>query len=394
MENTLLQRLRLSLGLTNFHESFYKELLNCQYNYISKAFNDSENFVFIDYYIPSEIFFAMGFIPVMSEHAVNFLASLGLVDDLLVKANNKLNDSGTCSFHKPMLIAFQNGLFPHPKAFLTTTLCRESAKCFSLTASMINSNFFCIDIPFTQNEKNIEYLRNQYIALAEYLEKLSGRKLDIDKFREIVKKSNVARGYLIKGNDLRKEKVLLLGNRMLRFGGSFCYHGTDEAIDISKGYYDMLKERSDNNEELLYKHRILWSHLRPFYDNKFFDNIEKNLGLSIAFEETNYVFWDKLDENDPFLAMAQKTMSWLYAGSVERRIGLLKEMVYDYKIEGVINFAHVNCRVLNPKQYLIKKELQKINIPILELSGDCIDRRNFSANQLLTRIEAFAELLD
>jgi len=395
--NELLERLRLAKGLEKFHESFFSRLIQCQYKFTEEAFNNIDRFAFIDYYIPSEIFFAMDLIPVMSEHSVNFLASLGLVDKLLLDANNELNDSGTCSFHKPIIPAFKGGLFPKPKIFATTTLCGESSKCFSMTADSIGTNYYSIDLPYSHDKEAIMYVRNQYVEFAKCLEKITGHKFDIDKLREVIKKSNTMRDYLVKGNELRKKgKALLYGSRMLRFGGSFCYHGTDEAIDIAKNYYEVLKERVDKGITPVKKeeHRILWIHLRPFYTNSFFDYMERELRMVIAYEETNHVFWRRMCEEDPFLGLATKSMDWLYAGDINRRISCIKEIIKDYRIDGVINFAHVNCRLLNPKQIFIKNEVDKMNIPQLELSGDCIDRNNFSEKQLLTRIEAFRELLN
>ncbi len=217
-------------------------------------------------------------------------------------------------------------MFPKAKLFATTTLCGESAKCFSLVANLLNSNHFCIDIPYTIDDKSIAYIKGQYIELVSFIEKLTGKKMDIDKFKECVKKSNVMRDYLVKGNDVRKTNVFLLGNQMLRFGGSFCYHGTDEAIDIAKSYYELLIQRK-NNKEYKERYRILWTHLRPFYENDFFNYMEDDLHMAIAFEEANDVFWRKLDENDPYMAMAEKTVDWLYTGNINKRINRLKEIV-------------------------------------------------------------------
>ena len=395
MENIFLQRLRLAKALVPFHEEFYQKLINCQYKYIKEAFEYPEKFIYIDYFVPSEIFFAMDLVPVMSEHSINFLASLGLVDDLLREANEDLQDSGTCSFHKPMIPIFKKNIFPKPLLFATTSLCNEAAMCFSYTAKQIDTNYFCVDLPYSRTEESIKYVAKQYEKLVYKLEKITGHRFDIDKLRETIKKSNVMRNYLVNGNDIRKKNpALISGSDMLRFGGHFCYHGTDEGIDIAKSYYEYLKNKNENRDYLHSKYRILWCHLRPFYENKFFEFIEKELGATIVCEEMNYIFWDELEANDPFLAMAHKTVDWLFCGNVERRLHNIRNIIRDYSIDGVINFSHVNCRVLNPKLFFLKREFEKLDITFLELIGDCIDRNNFSKEQLLTRVEAFCEVLE
>ncbi len=69
------------------------------------------------------------------------------------------------------------------------------------------------------------------------------------------------------------------------------------------------------------------------------------------------------------------------------------DTIKEYRIDGVVFFSHMNCRLFNPKLRIIKKSLDELGIPILELSGDCLDKRNYSRAQLATRLEAFVEML-
>ena len=51
--------------------------------------------------------------------------------------------------------------------------------------------------------------------------------------------------------------------------------------------------------------RLLWLHLKPYYDNMLMDLLEDKLQCRIAFEEMNYVHWEPLDPEKPFLSLAQ-----------------------------------------------------------------------------------------
>lgn len=397
LETPLTQRLRLAKGLSNFHDDYFQKLLECQHSYTSEAFNNPEKYVFIDYYIPAEIVHAFGLIPVMSEHAVNFMASMGMTDELLNLSDKHYLSSGTCTFHKPILPAFEKGIFEKPKAFMTTTLCNEAAKCFSMIANKYKKNFYCIDLPYDRSDEALDYVAEQYRKLVKKMSADFGIDFDINNLIQVLEKSNIMRDYLVKGNHERKQSPsLVYGSNMLRFGGSYSFHGTDDAIDIARSYYQLMKKRRLETSSPIQneKYRLLWCHLRPFYSNDFFEHMENGLGAVIAFEETNYIYWDKLDITDPFKALARKTMDWLYQGDVNRRIERMIEMCRDYDIDGVVHFSHINCRVLNPKVRPIKDALGKEKIPFLDLSGDCIDKRNFSSKQLLTRLEAFTEMLD
>ncbi|MBW2145018.1 MAG: 2-hydroxyacyl-CoA dehydratase [Deltaproteobacteria bacterium] len=53
-----------------------------------------------------------------------------------------------------------------------------------------------------------------------------------------------------------------------------------------------------------------------------------------------------------------------------------------------------SCRPWATPPLMGKKDLQeKLDIPILVVEGDSYDTRNYSAGQLRTRIESFAEIL-
>jgi benzoyl-CoA reductase/2-hydroxyglutaryl-CoA dehydratase subunit BcrC/BadD/HgdB len=42
---------------------------------------------------------------------------------------------------------------------------------------------------------------------------------------------------------------------------------------------------------------------------------------------------------------------------------------------------------------LFKDALQKIDIPLIHLDVDCVDERNYTQGQIMTRLEAFLEML-
>jgi len=252
-----------------------------------------------------------------------------------------------------------------------------------------------IDYPYKYTKESTRYLEKQYIELFKSLCNLSGQTLDIDRLRECLKKSNTAAHYLKKANDLRKgSPSLLYGGQMLKFINVMTLLGDDKAIEIAKEYYDFCIQRKESEEyPCNQKYRILWCNLGPVYDNYFYEYMEMELGAIIAFEEINTISWVQMNEQNPFLSLAEKTHEVHFVGDVQKRIQYLINLVHDYKIDGVVFFSHMNCRMFNPKFQLIKQALKKEGIPIVELSGDCFDKRNYSRAQLTTRLEAFIEML-
>ncbi|HEY48774.1 MAG TPA: 2-hydroxyacyl-CoA dehydratase [Dehalococcoidia bacterium] len=65
-----------------------------------------------------------------------------------------------------------------------------------------------------------------------------------------------------------------------------------------------------------------------------------------------------------------------------------------FNVDGAINFYPYSCREWVPTVIITKRMIEKeLGIPVLVLEGDCYDTRNYSAGQLRTRVETFAELV-
>jgi len=65
----------------------------------------------------------------------------------------------------------------------------------------------------------------------------------------------------------------------------------------------------------------------------------------------------------------------------------------EYSVNGAINPAHWGCRQSGGARVLFKEALQKVGVPLIHLDVDCVDERNYSHGQILTRLEAFMEML-
>ena len=62
--------------------------------------------------------------------------------------------------------------------------------------------------------------------------------------------------------------------------------------------------------------------------------------------------------------------------------------------EALVYFYHYSCRATAISPFIAKKAVEEeLNIPVLMLEGDSFDTRDYSAEALRTRVEAFAEML-
>jgi hypothetical protein len=80
--------------------------------------------------------------------------------------------------------------------------------------------------------------------------------------------------------------------------------------------------------------------------------------------------------------------------SVWGNIEFIKGYVELCKLDGIIYSHAVSCKGYTIPALMIKKEIEKqCRIPVMVMEGDIYDSRNYSAEQMRTRVETFAEML-
>lgn len=381
-----------------YYDDFYFSLIQTQYEYYKKVLNEPDKFVLKDIGLPSEIIFALGLTPAIIESIVGLKYPSQSNDQLLKEADKYFYGSGVCSFNKLALPVFESGGLPLPQAFACVALCQEAANNFAVLARKFKKEYFAVDIPYLPyqySQETVKYVARQFEELAHSLSGITGNGFDIDRLRQVIRNSNQASGYIYAGNELRKKRpALFFGGQMLKFTNIRIFFGTNDAVNLAKKYYEICQEKSSSSSTSVNeRYRILWCNFGLMYDDSFFEYMEKDLGAVIAFEEMNYSPSEPMDEKKPFLTLAKRFLDTPFIGDARKRANFLTQAAKEYHIDGIVNFSHLNCRLFNPKLRLIKEALNKEKIPLLELSGDSLDKKNYSRAQLTTRLEAFIEML-
>jgi len=369
------------------------------YHSFTEAYSGRKPVAWVNLFFPNELLYAIDYVPFLPEVAAALASGFKLSSSLLEKSESEWHSSDTCSFHRCAIGGALSDYMPIPDAVISTTnLCDGAARSFFLCSKIYDRNFFTLDIPFYLNEESIKYVSSQLKDLTAKLCEISGNKFDIDKLRAIIRLSNEARIYIKKSNEQRMADPSPLS----RFDGlSYILaltasQGLKEGIKIYKTLAAELRQKANKNyaagrqKDRL---RLLWMHLKPYYNNKIRETFINGYGAEIVFEEFNYVYWDEIDESDPFRGLAIKCLQNMGNGPVDRRISVIKKLISDYKIDAVIHFSHWGCKQSNGALRIIKEEISGMGIPFLSLDGDCVDSRNYSEGQYRTRIEGFFETI-
>lgn len=100
------------------------------------------------------------------------------------------------------------------------------------------------------------------------------------------------------------------------------------------------------------------------------------------------------DPARPLESLAEKILSNIWTGPLERRIEAVENMVKDYHIDEVVHFSHWGCRQSCGGASVIGDRLKQKGIPYMILYGDGADPDNYSPAQTRTRLQAMMEMLE
>jgi benzoyl-CoA reductase/2-hydroxyglutaryl-CoA dehydratase subunit BcrC/BadD/HgdB len=77
-------------------------------------------------------------------------------------------------------------------------------------------------------------------------------------------------------------------------------------------------------------------------------------------------------------------------GSPKKRTDHINSLVRNYRVDGIINFAHWGCRTSSGAISVLKEH---IDAPLLSVDTDLVDSESASEGQVKTRVEGFMEML-
>lgn len=371
-------------------------------NLLLKTYRKESIVGFRSIIVPSEIYYALDAIPLCVESLSAMLTDAHLSSQMLDVSEKHHYSKDICSFLRCTAGMAIENILPTPDFLICTSYyCDGCPKLFENLAKKYKKKCFILDIPYHFDTADaVDYLAKQIEDMMKEIEKITGRKMNPDKLTETIRLANEAREYFLKVNGLRKSiPSPMLGGEAMDYAVMLAFTwGLKEMVEVCKLLYEELYEKIKQNnnadsKQINKKLRLLWRHLRPYYNNEIINFIENNCGAEIAFEEINYIHWDKMDPSDPYRSLARKLLANPPVGHFEHWLEATHNFIKWYKIDGVISFNHWGCRQLGSGTGILKSSLEKERIPFLEIDGDCIDPRDYSSQQLKTRVYAFIEMM-
>lgn len=393
------KRLRRSPGYSPLKSSQARE--RAIFRLLMESFREGSSVVWKSTFVPSEIIYALEAIPLYIESFSAVASAVDICPPMLDASEKCGYSRDSCTFLRAVLGASHKDILPRPDALVSTSYyCDGDPKIFDIFAEEYQKPHFYLHVPYAvEAEWAVEVLAEQLEELTLELAKVIGKPYHKERLSETIHNSNEARKYLLRANELRRHiPSPVLGCEAIDYIAAITQlWGSPELVRTSRLLCEELEERIEKGIAAVQgeRFRILWCHLRPYYNDEVFNYLEGHHKAVVAFESVNLITWREMDPEKPFRSLAEKLLANPAIGPYERMMREVIGMVKDYHIDGVIWMSPWGCRHFNSMAQLVKDGLRKeVDVPFYILDLECIDKRNYSKEQVRTRLDAFIELLE
>lgn len=395
------KRLRTANQLSALIRNYYADLAGAKEN--------GRPVAWVTAVTPVEILYAMDILPFLPENYAAACASSQISQELCSAAEGLNYSMDVCSYARTVIGSQAmaktplNLPLPRPDLLIATTLaCDAHIKWFEALSRQWECPLFVIDGGYTIGRMPTEYQKKYFVnelkRLVDQLEKLTGRCLDMDRFREAVQYSSEASELWHRILALRTKRPSPL-KAIEVFTNMFptvTLSGSPAAVAFFQELYNEIKELTERGvgavkEE---KFRVGWELFPFWYNLRFWDYLEEN-GVAVVVDRYGDSFSMHMDGGDPFLAMVQKYLDKTQANySIQDRINTFKKYAVDYQVDGFIFHLNRSCRFHSPAQLELMKALKdEASLPCMMIESDMNDPRFFAQEQVKVRVDTFLETL-
>jgi benzoyl-CoA reductase/2-hydroxyglutaryl-CoA dehydratase subunit BcrC/BadD/HgdB len=263
---------------------------------------------------------------------------------------------------------------------------------------------FCPDPPYFEDDRSIDYFANELKKMTAFLEEKTGRKLDLDRLKQVVEESD--RQYLLwqEYNELRRAVPCPHGYGL---GGPMCFAvsqlfkvGHKEGTEWFQNLVDLTEEKVKKGlgavkEE---KVRLFWFDIMPSgWIFEFMPWLEEEFGAVVVmdmFGNHPYTTIDTSNEQEMWRGLAKRglfdtPMVRQAIGPAEGFVNDLARIVKDYRIDVVVWPGHMGHKETQGTFGIMRETCADLGVPFLDLRMDIFDRRYTTADQIKEKFASF-----
>ncbi|MCH7762665.1 MAG: 2-hydroxyacyl-CoA dehydratase [Candidatus Marinimicrobia bacterium] len=346
-----------------------------------------------------------------------------VADDFLNVAEDYGYSPDICGYVKAdFALQMQNGhhpmgRIPKPRLAVLTNACNTYLKWGEIWERMYDIPMFSIDVPATreagtktwpgdeQFEREKKYVKVQLTELIELCEKLTGKKFDIDRLREILGHVNtMSLGWkrVLELNQSKPSLFNALTDGTVYLGMSNVYRGTPEGAQFFDNLVEEMEYMSANGIGTLTDEKYRLSFIGvPCYPifrrfNEMFSEWGGTFVMStylwFAAGGANLGFQYDLD--NPLDSLAEGVLISVRDAmdSMFHPELTVLEQANEFNIDGVVYHPIKSCRTTSAGMADNRRALmENSDLPSLFIESDMMDSRVVSEAQMKNRIDAFFE---
>jgi benzoyl-CoA reductase/2-hydroxyglutaryl-CoA dehydratase subunit BcrC/BadD/HgdB len=231
------------------------------------------------------------------------------------------------------------------------------------------------------------------------MESIVGKKFDMDRFTEVANLSAEASSLWgeILGMSKNIPAPLSAFDGFILMAPIVTLRGQQQVLDFYKMLSEELSARVAEGVAAVpgEKYRLMWDNLPIWF--KMRDLSEKFMDYNACMVASTYLnAWaaTSLDTTEPIEGLARAYACAFVNQSIQNRARLMRDIVQDYSVDGIIFHSNRSCRPYSFGQYDIKEMLTEwTGVPGVLIEADMNDERTYAEGPIFTRLEAFIETL-
>jgi benzoyl-CoA reductase/2-hydroxyglutaryl-CoA dehydratase subunit BcrC/BadD/HgdB len=364
---------------------------------VLRAFDPDEKVIFVSAYaFPLELLAPFDVVPFDFELASGMIGTTKMAVPTMLECEDRGYSQDVCSFHRIALGASHLDYFPKPDLLITTSYyCDGKTKTNEILSILHEREAMLLQVPAEISRDAVRYVEQQLRQIADKIATTVGQPFDQDKLKEAVRSSNRARRSQQKLLELLKHRPAPWGGReLISFSiNSLWLSGSEVKERLNSGFVRQMEREIEADPVRSERHRIYWFAWIPTYPSNLFEILAEHQ-VSVPLCETFKVFWDEIDEENPFEGLALKCLKNPFVGTGARRTHDLEAITKEYAIDGAMLFATPACRHSKSTLRILRDQMMKLGAPLLTLDMDISDPRGYSPEQTRSRLEEFFEILD
>lgn len=243
-----------------------------------------------------------------------------------------------------------------------------------------------------------------------FLERQTGRSLDVERLREAIANAQESLALLWEIQGLRRAVPCPMGAEDYFTGAVvplLYLLGEADAVVYLRALRDEVRDRVARGVGVIAdeRFRLLWMGIPPWYNLGFFNAVGE-LGAVFAIEAVYFVGAPvEIDLSDPVEALVERSWKravWIHdadaavvpencslSGFSAPGMRLLRQWVGDYRLDGAVMHRTRSCRAVSWGQVHTRNQLAEEGIPSLVIESDMADPRSWSQSVIMGQLRGF-----